>query len=107
MLFLKVGKKNMKLMNKFIYLKEEFCIIHCTLPSMCMHVMCIFVHIPNPKLFLSFTASIALISSAVRKFIPNSRTYNRLIINQNTSECNILLQKVNASMVQLMSRPVV
>lgn len=45
-----------------------------TFPSTCIPVMCSFAHIPKPNLFLSFTASIALISSAVRKFIPNSRT---------------------------------
>jgi hypothetical protein len=39
-----------------------------------MPVRCNFAHIPKPILFLSFTAIIALISSAVRKFIPNSRT---------------------------------
>ena len=45
-----------------------------TFPSTCIPVICSFADIPKPNLFLSFTASIALISSPVRKFIPNSRT---------------------------------
>lgn len=50
------------------------CSINDTFPSTCMLVKCNFVHIPKPSLFLSWTARTALISSAVRKFIPNSRT---------------------------------
>lgn len=45
-----------------------------TFPSICMPVICIFAEMPNPTLFLNWTASIALMSSADRKLIPSSKT---------------------------------
>lgn len=47
-----------------------------TFPSTCIPVICMFVVMPNPNLFLSCTAILASISSAERKFIPISRTWH-------------------------------
>lgn len=45
-----------------------------TFPSTCIPVKCIFADIPNPNRFVIFAANIASMSSAVRKFNPNSKT---------------------------------
>jgi hypothetical protein len=44
-------------------------------PSTCMLVKCMFAVIPSPTLLCSCIASMTLISSADRKFIPSSRTW--------------------------------
>ena len=71
-----------------------------TFPSTCMPVKCILVIIPNPNLLLSFAYRIALMSSAVRKFSPSSKTYmcycvfriytNRYILTKYEIEANLL-----------------
>lgn len=61
----------------YIQVQQRLKIKHSirTFPSTCKPFKCNFVRIPKPNLFVSFTASIALISSAVWKFIPNSKTW--------------------------------